>query len=67
MLLHNKRQPTFDDLSLMPFGKYKGSPMQDVPASYLNWLKEKGGSGIVLLDNYIHNNWEAIQQELNNK
>jgi hypothetical protein len=26
------------DLSPMPFGKHKGTPMQEVPASYLHWL-----------------------------
>ena len=26
-----------DDLSLMPFGKYKGIPMQEVPVNYLHW------------------------------
>lgn len=26
------------DTDPMPFGKYKGTPMQDVPASYLHWL-----------------------------
>jgi len=25
------------DTDLMPFGKYKGIPMQDVPAGYLIW------------------------------
>lgn len=29
---------TLDDLSPMPFGKHKGCPMQDVPASYLHYL-----------------------------
>lgn len=31
-----------NDLDPMPFGKYKGTPMQDVPASYLHWLWENG-------------------------
>jgi hypothetical protein len=26
------------DTDKMPWGKYKGTPMQDVPASYLHWL-----------------------------
>lgn len=30
------------DLDPMPFGKYKGTPMQDVPASYLHWFWTKG-------------------------
>lgn len=29
---------TLDDLDPMPFGKYKGVEMQDVPARYLHWL-----------------------------
>ena len=30
------------DMDPMPFGKYKGKPMQDVPASYLHWLWTNG-------------------------
>lgn len=26
------------DTDPMPFGQYKGVPMQDVPASYMHWL-----------------------------
>lgn len=26
------------DTDKMPFGKFKGTPMQDVSASYLHWL-----------------------------
>lgn len=26
------------DLDPMPWGKHRGQPMQDVPASYLHWL-----------------------------
>ena len=29
---------TFEDTDLMPFGKHKGTPMQDVPADYFHWL-----------------------------
>lgn len=29
------------DTDPMPFGKYKGKPMAQVPASYLFWLEEK--------------------------
>jgi len=31
-----------DDLDKMPFGKYKGISMQDVPASYLHYLWHNG-------------------------
>lgn len=62
----NKRQPALIDTDLMPFGKYKGTPMQDVPASYLEWLKNEGCSNS-LVANYIHNSWDAIEIELRNK
>lgn len=35
--LHNKII-MLTDLSLMPFGKYKGTPMQDIPVNYLHYL-----------------------------
>ena len=31
-----------DDLDPMPFGKHKGTPMQDVPASYFHYLWSSG-------------------------
>lgn len=50
------------DLDIMPFGKHKGQRMQDVPASYLVWLKEKGcdHAGV---KGYIENSWSAIKSE----
>ena len=32
----------------MPFGKYKGQDMEDLPDSYLLWLAENIESGAVL-------------------
>jgi uncharacterized protein (DUF3820 family) len=54
---------SLNDLSLMPFGQHKGKPMQDVPASYLVWLKEQGCNheGV---RGYITENWSAIKSEL---
>ena len=50
------------DLDPMPFGKHKGKPMQDVPASYFVWLKEKGCDhpGVAA---YIEDSWSAIKAE----
>jgi len=31
-----------NDTDPMPFGQYKGKPMQDVPANYLHWLWSNG-------------------------
>lgn len=33
---------TLTDKDPMPFGKHKGKPMKDVPASYLHWLWHNG-------------------------
>ena len=54
-----------DDLSPMPFGKHKGTPMQDVPASYLHWYWTNGGKENFNSDvtNYIRRNLSALQQE----
>ena len=49
----------------MPFGKYKGVPMQEVPASYLHYLwssglKSDGRSNVAA---YIRENLEALKIE----
>lgn len=33
-----ERQVQMTDKDPMPFGKYRGVPMEDVPAKYLDWL-----------------------------
>lgn len=51
-----------NDQSLMPFGKYKGRKMEDVPADYLLWLRDQ-----VCRDNqvkeYIEENLSALMKE----
>lgn len=51
------------DLDPMPFGVHKGKPMQEVPASYLAWLKDQGchHPGV---SGYIDDSWSAIVSEL---
>lgn len=54
-----------EDLDPMPFGKFKGNLMQDVPASYLHWLwsnglKEDKRSPVA---DYIRRNLAALKQE----
>lgn len=53
------------DEDLMTFGKYKGTPMQDVPASYLHWLWVNGKATDVNcpVAAYIKANITALQQE----
>lgn len=51
------------DQDPMPFGKHKGTPLQDVPASYLAWLKDQNCDhpGV---RGYIEDSWSAILKEL---
>lgn len=48
------------DSSLMPFGKYKGDKLIDIPASYLLWLYENDKAGAI--KSYIEENLDAIKQ-----
>lgn len=57
--------PDLTDTSPMPFGKHKGAPMQDVPASYLHWLWNNGlaedkRSPVAA---YIRENLEALEMD----
>lgn len=54
---------TLDDYDKMPFGKYKGVEMINVPASYLLWLyNNEKCSGAVL--NYIVDNMDVLEKEV---
>lgn len=54
-----------EDTDLMPFGKHKGIPMQDVPASYLHYLWTNGMSGDrdSAVAEYIRQNLQSLKQE----
>lgn len=49
----------------MPFGKHRGTPMQDVPADYLHWLWTNGKEHDrrCQVADYIRRNITALQQE----
>jgi len=53
-----------DDNSLMPWGKYKGTSLVNVPASYLVWLFENDKCYGELKD-YIEDNWDVLKKEMN--
>ena len=57
--------PTLQDTDPMPFGKHKGIPMQDVPASYLFWLWTNGLSSdkVNPVAAYIRRNLHALEKE----
>lgn len=51
------------DDSPMPYGKYKGVKMANVPNNYLRYLLESGrftGKDGILVKDYINNNIEII-------
>ena len=50
------------DESLMPFGKYKGTKMANVPASYLLWLNTQPALSQSVRE-YIQDNLEVLQKE----
>jgi len=43
----------FCDDTLMPFGKYKGTPLRNVPISYLRWLWDQRPMSNKQLEKYI--------------
>jgi len=54
-----------EDTDPIPFGKYKGTKMIDIPASYLLWYLENGSEGNV--KDYCIENKEALLQEIKEK
>ena len=50
---------------IMPFGKYKGKKLSEVPAVYLLWLLDKGCINPIVIG-YIQENEEAIRNEAKN-
>lgn len=54
-----------EDTDEMPFGKYKGELMQDVPATYFHWLWTNGKEHDKMcpVADYIRRNLMALQKE----
>lgn len=54
----------FTDKTPMPFGKYKGIPLGNVPASYLLWLyDESSKDAFPTLRKYLEANKRALELE----
>jgi uncharacterized protein (DUF3820 family) len=51
------------DDSLMPFGKYKGDKMANVPAGYLMWLHDNNKCNAEVKA-YIEDNLEVLKEEI---
>jgi hypothetical protein len=67
-----------DDLSLlltrvMAFGKYKGTPIADLPGNYLNWFAREGfpkgeiGRLLALMQEIDHNGLSPLLEPLRKK
>jgi uncharacterized protein (DUF3820 family) len=56
----------FTDSTPIPFGKYKGKAMINVPAQYLLWLYNKGcyHEGV---KKYIQDNLDSLNKEIGNR
>jgi len=53
----------YTDVTPMPFGKYKGKPLQDVPASYLHWWYTQTNRSDTSLKLYIEESLDALKEE----
>jgi uncharacterized protein (DUF3820 family) len=53
----------FDDQTPMPFGKYTGKKLIEVPAHYLIWLHENNKC-FGELKKYIEDNMDVLKQEV---
>lgn len=52
-----------NDDSIMPWGKYKGTKLGNVPAEYLMWLYENDKCDKAVKE-YIEDNLDVIQIEI---
>lgn len=50
------------DNSLMPYGKYKGKKMANLPASYLLWMY-RNDKLFKALEVYVEENMDALEKE----
>ena len=56
---------SLDATDPMPFGKHRGVPMSDVPASYLHWLWTNGKEhdSVCGVSDYIRRNINVLAKE----
>lgn len=56
--------------TVMPYGKYKGRPIADLPGNYLNWFAREGfppgelGRLLALMQEMDHNGLSALLEPL---
>lgn len=54
-----------DDQSIMPYGKFKGDRLEDVPAWYL-LLMNNSGKLTPELEEYVEDNLDSLEEEKRN-
>ena len=47
----------------MPFGKYKGTEMANIPASYLIWIYENNKCSLEVIK-YVRDNLDVLTEEV---
>ncbi|MCB0595440.1 MAG: DUF3820 family protein [Phaeodactylibacter sp.] len=52
-----------EDHSPMPYGKYQGKAMEDVPAGYLIWLYDNARASPAVA-RYVKDNMDVLQKEI---
>ena len=52
------------DDTIMPFGKYQGRSLGEVPASYLLWFASQGGGGFRDIKEYIEEKRAQLEREV---
>ena len=63
--MRDEPKPPLTDTDPMPFGRYKGRKMQDVPGTYLGWLGEQDWiANWPLVKAYIIKSKKAIDWEI---
>jgi len=58
-----EKKPTYTDTDKMPFGKYKGELLQDIPVDYLHWWYHLKNFTNISLQHYIENNIDFLKSE----
>ena len=59
-----KRYSGLKDTSSMPFGKYRGQAMIDVPASYLLYLYDEMDVSEGAVRDYIEDNLDVLREQV---
>lgn len=56
----------YTDETEMPFGKYKGITLANVPASYLLWLRDNGNT-FGAMRTYLEENLDVLKKQAENE